>query len=531
MIAAAAPAFPSIAVLPGFECRPAYTRLERAKAWLNTPVGGLVLLILGTLMARLLFAGTIGLGIDESYMVAAGRTLRSGYFDHPPLAWWMVWAAAHLAGSDGAFFVRLPFVLLFALTTWLMFRITATLFGARAGLWAAALLNVSPVFGITTGAWVLPDGPLMAALLGAVACLIAALPAQGRAAWGWWLGAGLFAGLAMFSKYTAVLSIAGAIAFLLTQPAARQWLRRPQPYLAGLVALAVFSPVLLWNAEHGWTSLLFQAGRAGGNKMHPFGPLATLGGEALFVLPWIWLPLVVCGLNAVRRGPRDGARWLFACLALPPILLFLIVSLRSHVLFHWAAPGYLMLFPLLGAAISRRQQGRVRTRLWLSATAMFVLLGTAFVATEVRYNWLHYMGENFALGNDPDLDAIDWKALRTDLRADGLLDHPGLIVAATRWHDAGKIDYALGGHAAVICFGADPREYGLIAKQQDHIGDDVVIVAPRLTLAQVSKRYGPLFDTITSMPETLVRHAGRPAMLLPMFLGHRLHQAARTPTS
>ena len=127
-----------------------------AQGWLNTPAGGVALLILTTLAARLAFAGALGLGIDESYMVESGRTLQPDYFDHPPLAWWMAWAAAHLAGSDGAFVVRLPFVLLFALTTWLMFRLTSVLFGACAGLWAAALLNAAPVFGVSDGAWVLP---------------------------------------------------------------------------------------------------------------------------------------------------------------------------------------------------------------------------------------------------------------------------------------------------------------------------------------------------------------------------------------
>ena len=44
------------------------------------------LLILSTLVARLLFAGALGLGIDESYMVATGRELHLSYLDHPPPA-------------------------------------------------------------------------------------------------------------------------------------------------------------------------------------------------------------------------------------------------------------------------------------------------------------------------------------------------------------------------------------------------------------------------------------------------------------
>jgi len=502
----------------------ARAQIRIVQRWLNTPAGGVALLMLTTLVARLVFAGALGLGIDESYMVATGRTLQPGYFDHPPLAWWMAWAAAHVAGSDSAFFVRLPFVLLFALTTWLMFRLTTALFGACAGLWAAALLNAAPVFGITDGAWVLPDGPLIAALLGAAVCLVAALRAESLAAWGWWLGTGLCAGVALFSKYSAALTIAGAIVFLLTEAASRRWLKRPHPYTAALLALAVFSPVLVWNAEHGWVSLLFQAGRAGSSRLHPFGPISTLLGEALFLLPWIWVPLVVCGAMALRRGPRDLSRWLLVCLALPPILTFLIVSLHSRVLFHWAAPGYLMLFPLLGDAIGRRRRDSRPVRVYLAVTAATVTLGAVFVASEVHFNWLPDVIEDFALGTDPALDAVDWTSVRKDLAARGLLGRPGMVVAATRWHDAGKIDYALAGQATVICLGDDPREYGLVANAGGYAGADILIVAPRTSLAQITAQFGTSFDSLEALPAAMVQHAGRPAMLLPLFIGRHLHR-------
>ena len=388
--------------------------LRAATAWAKTPAGGVTLLILGTLLARLLFAGALGLGIDESYMVAAGRQLRLGYFDHPPIAWWLAWAAAHLAGSNSPIVVRLPFIGLFALTTWLMYRVTAALFGAWAGLWAAVLANLCPVIGVTAGTWVLPDGPLFTALLGATLCLIAALPAEGRAAWGWWLGAGICAGLALSSKYSAALTIFGAIGFLLTERESRRWLLRPHPYVAGLAALVMFTPVLIWNARHGWVSFLFQGGRAEG-RFNPLGPVLTLAGGALFLLPWVWLPLVVCGFDALRRGPADKGRWLLVCLAAPPIIFFTLISLWSRVLFHWAAPGYLMLLPLLGDAIARGEW----SRRWLAATAAVVVLGAAFVGSEVRFNWLPLTIGDFRLGEDPGLAAVDWTSLRHRARQAG----------------------------------------------------------------------------------------------------------------
>src|SRR5438445_8740300 len=111
--------------------------MRATAAWLKTPAGGAAVLIFTTLLVRLLLAAALGLGIDESYMVAAGRRLQLSYFDHPPIAWWMAWGAAHLTGSESALVVRLPFIALFAVTTFLMYRVTSELFRPEAGLWAA----------------------------------------------------------------------------------------------------------------------------------------------------------------------------------------------------------------------------------------------------------------------------------------------------------------------------------------------------------------------------------------------------------
>jgi hypothetical protein len=493
----------------------AWRWVRAAIAWAKTPSGVVAVLILATFLVRLAFAAALGLGIDESYIVAAGRKLQLSYFDHPPIAWWMAWGMAHLTGSESAVAVRLPFIALFALTTWLMYRVTSALFDPEAGLWTAAILNVAPVLGIAAGTWVLPDGPLFAALLGTTACLICALRSKGRATWGWWLATGGCAGLALCSKYSAVLTLAGAVAFLATEARSRRWLKRPHPYLAALVALAVFLPVLIWNARQGWISFLFQGSRAGGS-LHPFGPILALAGQAAFLLPWIWAPLLWCGFAALRRGPSDPERWLLVCLAAPPILLFTVAALWGNALFHWAAPGYLMLLPLLGEAISRRRQSSRLVRTWLGATVAFVVVGLIFVTAEVRYNWFVSL---------PNRDLVDWTSLQTELADRGLLDKPGLVVAAVKWHDAGKVDYALGGRVPVICLGPDPRQYGVVANPGGYAGSDVLIVAPRRSFEQISGEFGPLFDSIEPLAPAILMHAGRPTELA-LYLGRRLHNSA-----
>ncbi len=460
---------------------------------------GLAGLIAVSTAIRLGFAGAIGLGVDESYMVASGRVLAWGYFDHPPLAWWML----ELAGNDSAIAVRLPFIALFAISTWLMFRLTAALYDERAGLWAALAFNLSPVFGVSSASWVLPDGPMICGLLIMALCLVRGLEKPNAADW---IGVGVGAGLALLSKYTAVLPIFGVLVYLFAVPRHRRLLRSPYPWLALVVAIEVFSPVLIWNASHDWISFAFQGGRAGGARFNPLGPLTVLAGEALFVLPWIWLPMMLVLWTALRRGDWRGR--LLASMAVGPILLFVVLALWSpRILFHWAAAGYLFLFPLLGVWLAARQP-----RLLAGATVGVVVAAAVAAVLVLRVN-------PWSLPNDPGLQALDWTPLRGALAERGLLGHR---IAAPNWSDAGKIDYALGGDPAVICLNIDARQY--LFAPAPVVGDDILIIAPRQSDARIRADYAGMFATIEALPPVVFALPGRPSVSFGLFLGRRLHR-------
>ncbi|PMZ83946.1 glycosyltransferase family 39 protein, partial [Pseudomonas sp. FW306-2-11AD] len=70
----------------------------------------------------------------------------------------------------------------------------------------------------------------------------------------WWLAVGAAVGAALLSKYTAMFFGAAILIWLAAVPKLRRWFLSPWPYLGGLVAFALFSPVILWNADHHWVS-------------------------------------------------------------------------------------------------------------------------------------------------------------------------------------------------------------------------------------------------------------------------------------
>jgi 4-amino-4-deoxy-L-arabinose transferase-like glycosyltransferase len=104
-----------------------------------SPTRAVILIIAATSLVRILFAAAVGLCIDESYIAGVSRQFALSYFDHPPLHIWLVGGWAKLIGDERAVILRLPFIAMFAGSTWLMFRLTARVYGERAGLWAALL--------------------------------------------------------------------------------------------------------------------------------------------------------------------------------------------------------------------------------------------------------------------------------------------------------------------------------------------------------------------------------------------------------
>ena len=483
----------------------------RARQWV------IVVILAGTAV-RLLLAATTGLGIDESYMAGTARTLALGYFDHPPLHVWISSGAERLFG-EAPIALRLPFILLFAGSTWLMFRLTARLFGERAGLWAVLALTLSPVFSLVDGSWLLPDGPAIFFLLAAaMATCRAIFDGQARPL-AWWLAAGLFTGLALLSKFNAAFFPVAVLVFLLAVPSARRHLATPGPWLAALIAIAVVSPALFWNAEHHWAGLAFQAGRVHGGGLRLDRLATQIGGELAYLTPWLAVPFAV-SLGKALTGKQGEATWLLALAAAGPILFFTFVALWSPALPHWTMPGWLFAIPLFGRDAAELAARRPRfARGYMGATAAVFLLLLAAFGVQAATGAL--IPAAALAGNpriDPTADLVDWRDLKTALAGQGL-PGPDMPVAGLNWTVAGKISYALGPQAPVLCLCGDPHDFRFRADPSVWAGRDVVLVAPQGTSFDPAARY---FASIEQLPGATIRRGGRPVLSLDLRIGRTL---------
>jgi len=471
--------------------------LSVAWRWLQprAPVRAVLLLILVTTVIRVGLGVLMDFGNGESYALASARAPHLGYVDQPPLSLWLGWATLALTGSEDPAVIRLPFIALFAGSTWVLFALTRRLYSAAAGFQAAVLLNISAVFTVGVGGWFQPDGPMMLFWLLTAWALTRVLLAEpgtmgrGRAL-GWWLLVGVLLGLTALSKSHAVFLVAGAGLFVLTRREQRHWITHPGPYIAMGVAVALVSPVVVWAVQNDWVSFVFQGARpVEGAGVHPGGLFRSLIGQMAWILPWVWLPMMWVFLHALIVGPRVVADWFLVCFALVPVAFFTVVADGAPLgfPFHWQAPGYLMLFPLLGRMAADGLERRSRlTRLWLSGSITATALVIVVLGSHIATNWIAHV---VPLEDDPTLEALDWGALRDGLRAEGLLDRPRTFAAAVTWVEGGKVDNAVRGAMPVVVLSDDPRNLAFTLDLTKVEGWDVLLMGTAQHLKDPAARF------------------------------------------
>jgi 4-amino-4-deoxy-L-arabinose transferase-like glycosyltransferase len=293
--------------------------------------------ILALVVLRLVAAAWTPLTFDEAYYWMWSKHLACGYYDHPPGVALVIRLGTMIAG-DTELGVRLVSILLALPMSWAVYRTAAILFGGiRVAATATILLNVTLMAAVGT-LIVTPDAPLLVAS-SFVLFFLAKVLETGRGAW--WLAVGAAVGAALLSKYTALFLGPAILIWLVIVPKLRRWLISPWPYLGALVALAVFSPVILWNADHHWVSFIKQIGRARIEDFRPAFVAELIPTQIAFATPLVFI-LGAMGLYALqkRNAGASAARVLINATFWTIVVYFIWHSLHARVEANWFAPVY-----------------------------------------------------------------------------------------------------------------------------------------------------------------------------------------------
>jgi hypothetical protein len=206
-----------------------------------------------------------------------------------------------------------------------------------------------------------------------------------------WLLLGAVLGLALETKISAgVFGLGIALGIVLTP--ARGTLRTRGPWLAALVALALFLPHLGWQIAHGFPTREFVE-NAQRTKIVAFSPLAFLREVVLGMHP-LSLPLWLAGLVALLRGP--AARRVLGVAFLVVLALFLVQRSKPY----YVSPVFPIVFAGGGVALEAWSQRRALCAAYSALLALtgLVLAPLAIPLLPIR----RFVAYQAALGLEPE---------------------------------------------------------------------------------------------------------------------------------
>ncbi len=358
---------------------------------------------------RLYFGAHVDLMPEEAYYWNYSRHLALGYLDHPPMVAWLIRAGTALLGHT-ALGVRIGAVLCGLVTSVFVYRLTRNLYGRSSAALALALAQAMPFF-FLQGLLMTPDTPLTAAWAASLYFLERALIGGKTRAWLW---AGLSLGLGMLSKYTIGLLGLGTLVYLVVDADARPWLRRVEPYAAAALAFAIFSPVIVWNAEHHWASFAFQTARRLAGRPR-FALPALIGAAIVLITPTGFAAMVRAVIPRRGGSPPDAgrraARRFLLCALLVPISVFVLFSLRRQVKLDWTGTTWLAALPLIAFELvdaGRRGTSMMR-RAWRAS--MLPTIGVLSVAYPIGLYHLAHGLPGLGYDRHIELLPVGWRQL------------------------------------------------------------------------------------------------------------------------
>ncbi|MEY2443378.1 MAG: hypothetical protein QOJ46_2804 [bacterium] len=374
------------------------------------------------------FASRYGYHRDELYFVAAGQHLAWAYADQGPLTPLIARAMTELAG-DSLTVLRLPSALAAGTTVLLTALLARELGGSRRAQVLAAACGAVASIVLVTGHW-LSTSTFDLLAWTAVTWLVVRAVRTGNDRL--WLVAGVVLGVGLENKpLPAFLAVGLAAGVLVAGP--RRLLRNPYVWGAAAIALALWSPWIVWQASHDWPQLDVSREIAGGGSTSSEAWWAIVPFQFLLVSPLL-APVWIAGLVGLfrDRALRDVrfVGWAWVVLA----VVFMASGGKPYYL-----AGLLPVLVATGALqVDRwleRGRARVRRAALFAAIALSAAVGAVIALPVLPAD---HLGPVLAMNEDVG-ETIGWPELaRTVAEVDRA--EPGAVILTQNYGEAGAID-------------------------------------------------------------------------------------------
>ena len=301
-----------------------------------------ILGLLSLLRIYHIIAGPFELSGDEAHYWAWSQHLDWSYYSKGPMIAWLIYAGTNVFGNN-ELGVRFFAVVFSALSSVILFLLGREMYGDRTGFWAAILIQIVPLYSVF-GIFFTIDSPyiffwILSLYLFWRACRSARRVDHRGKTTTWWLLLGLSTGLGLLSKYTMALFYLSALLFMSFDGKERKLLKTKGPYMAAMVSLAVISPVIFWNAAHGWVTIKHTAGQAhiaDGLRFSALSILDYVGSQLGAVTPVLCV-LILLSLWKMKKEDKGSFLFWFS---MPILIFFGLKSIQAKVQGNWALAGY-----------------------------------------------------------------------------------------------------------------------------------------------------------------------------------------------
>lgn len=424
---------------------------------------------------------------------------RALLLDHPPGIAWLIRFGTAIFG-DTNLGVRFGGIVAMLVTQLLLADIVRRVtHDFRAVVFAVLLPEAALYYGLLM-AKVAPDTAMIPFAVAMLWSLVR-LTESGNPRW--WLAAGAFFGLALLSKFTAVFLLPAVAAFVLVPDWRRRWLLSQYPWRGALIALIVFSPVLIWNMQHDWASFRFQFVRAVVNHQLSFRTVGEFLGLQFGLVGFVLLPVVLTGVTLTAwRGyrAREPVGILLSTAVLVPFLYFFWKSLTLRVgdtwpMFLWPAGFAATAINLVALSREGWPDRLVRSSFWWARVAVIsgiaFVVGVFFYYVAVPWNWL---GRIDPIGSEAGYERVVERA-RAQLQATG-----ATWIATTDYRTYAMLRWYFNGEVPVIQVNERGRYQGFAAPDMDLVKD-----RPGLYVAREPDNLLPLWDATTASRQPLER--------------------------
>ena len=408
------------------------------------------------LFAVLLVHGALlGLTDDEAYYWVLAQRPALGYAFHPPAVAWLIMLSqmffGEFLGYHSSAVVRLPAAALSAFTLALSLRWMRAAGASEPALDRAALglLSFAGLFALS---WMtVPDLPLIFGLVLAFSSAWHLCFMKPSAQDYWGLGFGCL--VAILSKYSGILVPFSAAWCLISF--ASESVRRKGIRLIVISSVLAAVPILIWNQQHAWASILYQVRDRHGSLSLSFTRWARFW---LIEIVAAGPPLIYYAFGLPRRAQdanlfRRRVPRFIACWVYPPAVIFLIQPLFSEFKPHWALVVWLPIALELALRYSREPRwtlGKWQTHYGIVLGA-FVLI-SCHVAIFPRL-FQQFTGQALEPKLDVTNDLYGWGEFSEVVSSEALLP-----IVGSRYQTASQAAFALGDVGRVSLIPRDRKQ-------------------------------------------------------------------------